>query len=246
MQTLIIIPTYNELDNIQKIVPAVLALDKQFSILVVDDGSPDGTANAVKVLQPVYPKHLHLLERTSKDGLGRAYIAGFKWALAHHYDAIVEMDADFSHQPRYLPDLIKALQNGADVALGSRYVAGGGTRNWSWLRKLISRTGSWYARTVLGLPLRDITGGFKAFKRRVLETIVLDEVGANGFAFQVEMNYRCYLAGFKITECPIIFIDREVGESKMGMNIIFEALLMVLKLRLQKKNLVAKGNKVIT
>ena len=235
MQTLIIIPTYNEYDNIQQIVPQVLDLDSNFNILVVDDGSPDGTADAVKALQKPYAKRLHLLQRTTKDGLGRAYIAGFQWALKHHYDAIVEMDADFSHQPRYLPDLIQVLQQGTDVALGSRYVPGGGTRNWSWLRKLISRGGSWYARTVLGLPLRDITGGFKAFKRQVLETIPLDQVGANGFAFQVEMNYRCHLAGFNITECPIIFIDREVGESKMGMSIIFEALLMVLKLRWQKK-----------
>ena len=237
MQTLIIIPTYDEYDNIQKIVPDILALDANFNILVVDDGSPDGTAQAVKALQQQYPKRLHLLERTAKDGLGRAYLAGFKWALQRDYDAIVEMDADFSHQPCYLSDLIQALHNGADVALGSRYVPGGGTRNWSWLRKLISRGGSWYARSILRLPLRDVTGGFKAFQRHVLETLPLDKVGANGFAFQVEMNYRCHLAGFKVVECPIIFIDREVGESKMGISIIIEALLMVIKLRINKKHL---------
>jgi len=235
MKTLIIIPTYNEYDTIQTIVPKVLALDANFSILVVDDGSPDGTANAVKQLQKNHIKRLHLIERNSKDGLGRAYITGFKWALAHNYDTMVEMDADFSHQPCYLPNLITALQSGADIALGSRYVSGGGTHNWSMLRKLISLGGSWYARTVLSLPLRDITGGFKAFKRQVLEAIPFDKVGANGFVFQVEMNYRCYLAGFQIVECPIIFIDREVGESKMSLSIIFEALLLILKLRWHKK-----------
>ena len=215
--------------------PTLLALPSKPSVLVVDDNSPDGTTAAVKTLQKTHPKHLHLLKRQHKDGLGRAYLAGFAWALERDYDIICEMDADFSHHPRYLTDLITALEQGADVAIGSRYVAGGGTRNWPWSRRLISRMGSWYAKTLLNLPINDTTGGFKAFKRKVLTSLSLDRVRATGYAFQVELSYRAHQAGFILQECPIVFTEREVGRSKMTIKILWEGFWLVLWMRFGRK-----------
>lgn len=199
--------------------------------LVVDDNSPDGTACLVEELAESYPGRVFLLQRPGKLGLGTAYLAGFRWALAHDYDLICEMDADFSHDPSRLPCLLDAASN-ADLALGSRYVAGGGTANWSRLRRLISRGGSFYARTVLGVPYHDLTGGFKCFRRRVLESLDLDSVHSTGYAFQIELTYRVHRAGFRVVEVPITFEERRAGKSKMSFRIMLEALVRVAQLRL--------------
>jgi dolichol-phosphate mannosyltransferase len=228
-RALVILPTYNERENIAALIPAVLD-DPRFDVLVVDDGSPDGTAAAVIAQGARFPGRVHLIERVGKLGLGTAYLTGFRWALAHDYDLIFEMDADFSHDPAMLPELAAAAER-ADVVLGSRYVPGGGTQNWSPLRRLISQGGSLYTRLILGLPYHDLTGGFKCFRRQVLETIDLDCVDSTGYAFQIEMTYRAVQAGFSVVEVPITFRERRAGQSKMGPGIVLEALARVWVLR---------------
>ncbi len=225
---LICIPTFNERENISSIVQEILTYP-DFDILIIDDNSPDGTGEVARLLSEKEPR-VHVLHRTGREGLGRAYIAGFKWALEQPYERIFEMDADFSHQPRYLPQLLEASME-ADVVLGSRYVRGGGTVNWGLLRKVISRGGSLYARTILNLPYTDLTGGFKCFRRQVLETIALDDIKTTGYAFQIEMTARAHAHGFRIKEVPIVFYDRIVGQSKMGLNIVVEAVWKVWLLR---------------
>jgi dolichol-phosphate mannosyltransferase len=228
---LICIPTYNERDNVEAIARAALAADRRVDVLVIDDNSPDGTGRIADRLAASEPR-LHVLHRPSKQGLGRAYLDGFRWALERGYELILEMDADFSHDPKYLPRFLDAAQAGVDLVLGSRYVDGGGTVNWGRVRKLVSQGGSLYARTVLGLDLRDLTGGFKCFRRRVLESIDLASVHSTGYAFQIELTYRAIKKGFKVIEIPIVFEDRRVGHSKMSWRIALEALAMVWKLRL--------------
>ena len=229
---LIIIPTYNERDNVEKLLELITQTDHEAHVLIVDDNSPDRTYEVIEgLMQAKYPGKLHLLKRAGKLGLGTAYIAGFKWALARDYDYIFEMDADFSHDPKYLPDFLTAIKT-HDLVLGSRYVPGGGVKNWGLVRKFISQGGSFYARTILGLPLRDLTGGFKCFRREVLAAIDLDNIKSNGYSFQIEMTYRASRKGFRIAETPIVFEDRQVGQSKMSRKIFFEAVLMVWRLRL--------------
>ena len=229
---LIIIPTYNESDNVEKLLDLISRTDPAAHVLIVDDNSPDRTYEIVeRLMQTSYPGRLFLLKRAGKLGLGTAYIAGFKWALARDYDYIFEMDADFSHDPKYLPAFLAAIQT-HDLVLGSRYVPGGGVKNWGLLRKFISRGGSLYARTILGLSLRDLTGGFKCFRREVLEAIDLDSIKSNGYSFQIEMTYRACCKGFRVFETPIVFEDRTAGKSKMSRKIFLEAVLMVWKLRL--------------
>jgi len=227
---LVVVPTYNEALNIERLVIEVLGQGPQFDVLVVDDGSPDRTGDLVAAMAALTPR-VQLIRRAGKLGLGSAYVAGFREGLRQGYRYLCEMDADFSHQPRYLPVLLAVAERAADVALGSRNVPGGRVENWSWVRKLISKGGSLYARTLLGMPVRDCTGGFKCFRASVLQQIDLDSIGANGYAFQVEMNYRCHQAGFRLHELPIIFPDRVAGQSKMSQQIVWEAAAMVLKLR---------------
>jgi len=237
-KTLIIIPTYNEMGNIDRILEAVFHELPGVQVLVVDDNSPDKTYDRVLELERThYTGNLFLLHRTAKEGLGRAYIAGFKWALEKGYEYIFEMDADFSHHPIYLPRFIEALENGADLAIGSRYIQGGGVKGWGLNRKIISKGGSTYAKVILGLPLNDLTGGYKCFKREVLESIGLDKVRSNGYSFQIELTYRTVLANYKVVEVPIIFEDREVGVSKMSKNIFVEALKMVWWMRKNRKKI---------
>ncbi|MBX3163900.1 MAG: polyprenol monophosphomannose synthase [Bacteroidetes bacterium] len=230
-KNLVIIPTFNEIENIDKMVRTVFSLPRNFDVLIVDDGSPDGTAAHVKKLQSEFGGKLHLEERTGKLGLGTAYIHGFKWALAQHYDFIFEMDCDFSHNPADLVRLLEACESGADVAVGSRYVKGGNVRNWDMKRILLSYFASWYVRLVLWIPVKDTTAGFKCYKRKVLESLELDNIKFMGYAFQIEMKYRAYKKGFKIVEVPITFIDRVLGVSKMSTKIFKEAFLGVLKMR---------------
>ena len=225
-----VVPTYNEALNIERLVIEVLGQGPQFDVLVVDDGSPDGTGDLVAAMAALTPR-VQLIRRAGKLGLGSAYVAGFREGLRQGYRYLCEMDADFSHQPRYLPVLLAVAERAADVALGSRNVPGGRVENWSWVRKLISKGGSLYARTLLGMPVRDCTGGFKCFRAGVLQQIDLDSIGSNGYAFQVEMNYRCHQAGFRLHELPITFPDRVAGQSKMSQQIVWEAAAMVLKLR---------------
>ncbi|MBX3040782.1 MAG: polyprenol monophosphomannose synthase [Bdellovibrionaceae bacterium] len=229
MKTLVIIPTYNERENISAIVPAALACGRPIEILVVDDNSPDGTAAVVIEMMNKDPR-IHLLSRPGKQGLGKAYLAGFDWGLARGYEALIEMDADFSHRPQDLPALIDGL-NGADFAVGSRYVEGGGTVNWGLLRKIISRGGGIYSRLILGYPLNDWTGGFNAWKRQVLEGIGLDTVMSNGYSFQIELKYKALKKKFRGVEVPILFEDRRVGQSKMSFKIVIEAFYRVWLLR---------------
>ncbi|MDR0965066.1 MAG: polyprenol monophosphomannose synthase [Myxococcales bacterium] len=231
---LVIIPTYNELENLEPITSAVLDSLPRADVLIVDDNSPDGTGEKAAALAARNPR-VHVLHREAKQGLGRAYLAGFDWALARPYRFIFEMDADFSHDPKRLPALIEAAEQGADLVLGSRYVQGGGTVNWGFSRQAISQCGSLYARTILGIPVRDLTGGFKCFRREVLEGIDLKTVQSVGYAFQVELTYRAIQRGFKVREIPILFEDRRVGQSKMSRKIFFEAATMVWKLRFAKK-----------
>lgn len=228
---LVIIPTYNELANIENIVRQVLAYD-WLHVLVVDDNSPDGTAQAVQKLQEEnFAYRLFLLKRAGKLGLGTAYLEGFRWALAREYQAIFEMDADFSHNPAYLPVFKKQIEKGADLVLGSRYISGGGVQDWGIGRRLISRGGSLYARTILGLSIQDLTGGFKCFRREVLEALELDKIKSNGYSFQIELTYKAAQKGFNIVEVPIIFEDRTLGKSKMSKKIFLEAVMMVWVLR---------------
>ncbi len=228
---LVIVPTYNERDNLEPLLRALLATDDRVDVLVVDDSSPDGTGEVADRLASGEPR-LQVLHRAKKEGLGRAYVAGFKVALERGYAYVLEMDADFSHAPRDVPRLLDAALAGADVALGSRRVAGGGTANWSLGRRAISAGGSLYARTILGVGVRDLTGGFKCFRRQVLETLALDEVRSSGYAFQVELTYRALRRGFRVVELPILFEDRRVGESKMSGRVFLEAAAMMWRLRL--------------
>lgn len=229
---LVIIPTYNEKENIQDIITHVLGLTPTFDVLVVDDGSPDGTATIVKNLMRSHAGRVHILERAGKLGLGTAYIAGFKWAIAQGYGHVFEMDADFSHDPNDLVRLYDACATGgADMSVGSRYVKGGRVKDWSWDRILLSFTASIYVRAVLWLGVRDTTAGFVCYRRHVLEALPLDEVKFVGYAFQIEMKYRVRLAGFRIAEVPITFVDRLKGVSKMNTSIFKEAFLGVLQMR---------------
>lgn len=231
---LVIIPTYNEKENVAAIITAVMNLPLAFHVLIIDDGSPDGTATIVKdMMQTTYNGRLHIIERAGKLGLGTAYITGFKWAIEHQYDYIFEMDADFSHNPDDLLKLYDACANqGADVAIGSRYVSGVNVVNWPMGRVLMSYFASKYVRFVLGINIHDTTAGFKCYRREVLETIELDKIRFKGYAFQIEMKYTAYKCGFTIKEVPIIFINRVLGTSKMSGGIFSEALLGVIKLKI--------------
>lgn len=231
MKTLIIIPTYNERDNIEKLLEEIYKYQPEVNILIVDDNSPDKTYQLVEELsENKYQDKLFLLKRAGKLGLGTAYIEGFKWALARDYAYVMEMDADFSHNPLYLQDFLREIKH-YDLVLGSRYVPGGGVKNWGVTRKFISRGGSIYSKTILGLPFNDLTGGYKCFRREVLEAINLDEIKSNGYSFQIEMTFRAYLKGFRIKETPIVFEDRTLGKSKMSKKIFLEAVVMVWRLR---------------
>ena len=232
MEKLVIIPTYNEKENIANILAAIFGLQQDFHVLVIDDSSPDGTAQIVKELQSKYPAQLFVEERTGKLGLGTAYIHGFKWALAKGYNYILEFDADFSHNPKDIPRLYDACKKaGADVAIGSRYVSEGGVINWPWDRIALSKGGSLYTRMITWMPVKDPTAGFVCYKREVLEAINLDAIAFVGYAFQIEMKFAAWKLGFKIVEVPIIFQDRTHGTSKMNKGIVKEGVLGVLKLR---------------
>ncbi|MBM64618.1 MAG: dolichyl-phosphate beta-D-mannosyltransferase [Myxococcales bacterium] len=225
---LVCMPTYNEMENIDQIIPAVLAA-APVDLLIIDDNSPDGTGDRVAEMAATEPR-LHLLAREGKGGLGPAYLAGFEWGLARDYDLLIEMDADFSHRPRYLPDMLATLE-AADVAVGSRWVPGGGVENWGLVRRMISRGGSLYARTLLGVRIRDLTAGFVGWRAEVLRQLDLSSVAAKGYVFQIEMKYRALSAGFQVKEFPIVFPDRVAGESKMSSGIVVEAMMSVWGLR---------------
>ncbi len=232
--SLVIIPTYNEKENAENIIRAVFELDVDFNILIVDDGSPDGTADIVKNLQKEFPERLFIEERTGKQGLGTAYIHGFKWALERDYSYVFEMDADFSHNPKDLPRLRQACVEGGDVAVGSRYCKGGKVKNWPFLRWLMSYGASLYVRTILWINTKDTTAGFKCYRREVLQAIDMSQIKFVGYAFQIEMKYTAKRLGFNVVEVPITFIDREFGESKMSMSIFKEAFWGVWKMRRKK------------
>ncbi len=233
----IVLPTYNERDNLRHALERIREVadgnDLPLHTLIVDDNSPDGTGELADRLAGEYPD-VEVLHRSGKEGLGKAYIAGFRHALAGGADLLFEMDADLSHDASYLPHFVRLIEQGADVVLGSRYVRGGGVENWTLSRRVISRGGCLYAQTILGLPYRDLTGGFKCFRRDVLEAIDLDAVDARGYGFQIEMTYRAHKLGFKVVELPITFVDRQVGESKMSNDIVVEAMLGVWRLRLDR------------
>jgi dolichol-phosphate mannosyltransferase len=231
---IVIIPTYNEIENIERIIHAVFQLPSSFHVLIVDDNSPDGTFNKVAELQKQYPEKLFLEVRTKKSGLGTAYVHGFKWALSHNYQYIYEMDADFSHNPNDLEKLYLACQNGADVAIGSRYSKGVNVVNWPLNRVLMSYFASVYVKFITGMQIHDATAGFICYKRNVLETINIDKIKFVGYAFQIEMKYRAFVNKFNIEEVPIIFTDRTLGESKMSGAIIREAVIGVIMLRIRK------------
>lgn len=231
MKTLVIIPTYNELDNIQKLIPDILEMHPDFNILVVDDGSPDGTGNFVKELS-FKDDRIKLLERGKKMGLGTAYVAGFKYMLSNGYDFAIQMDADYSHDPKELKNFIDAARDN-DLIIGSRYISGVNVVNWPLRRLLLSYFANIYSRTITGIPVKDCTGGFKCFRRSVLESINLEKIKSNGYSFQIEMNYKAWKNGFKLLEIPIIFVDRIFGHSKMSKSIVYEAVFMVWKLRLK-------------
>ena len=229
---LVIIPTYNEKENVEDIIRSVFCQGEHFHILIIDDGSPDGTASVVKTLQQEFSDSLFLIERAGKLGLGTAYITGFKWAIENGYEYVFEMDADFSHNPNDLPRLYEACAvRGGDVAIGSRYVSGVNVVNWPMGRVLMSYFASKYVRIVTGLPIHDTTAGFKCYRRQVLETIDLDHIRFKGYAFQIEMKFTAYKCGFKIIEVPVIFINRELGTSKMNSSIFGEAVFGVIKLK---------------
>lgn len=228
-KTLIVVPTYNEKENLPLLAARVFEVVPQVEMLVVDDNSPDGTGALADELAAKDPR-IHVLHREQKQGLGRAYVAGFKWAIQHGYDLVFEMDCDFSHRPEHLPEFLEAVQD-ADLVLGSRYVKGGGTRDWGLSRKIISGGGNLYARTVLGLPYKDLTGGFKCFRRKVLEALDLDNLMSFGYCFQIELTCRTHRKGFRIREIPIVFPDRTRGQSKMSGKIFKEAFFTVWKLR---------------
>jgi dolichol-phosphate mannosyltransferase len=228
---LVCVPTYNERENLPQIVPRILATDPRLDVLVIDDGSPDGTGQLADGMAAREPR-VHVLHRTAKQGLGRAYLAGFAWALERDYAWVMEMDADFSHDPKYLLDLLTAVEQ-ADLVLGSRYARGVNVINWPMSRLLLSWFANKYVRWITGLPLTDATGGFKCFRREVLEALRLDRVRSNGYAFQIEMSFRAWKQGFRLAEIPIVFVDRVEGESKMNQRIVREAVWMVWWLRIQ-------------
>lgn len=230
-RALIIIPTYNEIENIPELIPRILAQDSSFDVLIVDDNSPDGTAALVRKMQK-HNKRIHLLERPGKMGLGTAYVAGFKFALAHAYQFVFEMDADFSHDPEALTVLLKKTDD-HDLVIGSRYVSGVNVVNWPMQRLLLSYFANVYTRLITRMPVRDATGGFKCYRRKVLESIDLDSLKSNGYAFQIEINFLTWHKGFRVCEVPIVFVDRRVGISKMSKNIILEAAWMVWKLKIK-------------
>ncbi len=234
--SIVIIPTYNEKENVEAIIRAVTGQEKPFDVLIIDDGSPDGTASIVRsLMQDEMKECLHLIEREGKLGLGTAYIRGFQWALENGYEYIFEMDADFSHNPADLPRLYKACaEEGYDVAVGSRYISGVNVVNWPMGRVLMSYYASAYVRTILGISLRDTTAGFVCYRRKVLETMKLDRIRFKGYAFQIEMKYTALRLGFRIKEVPVIFVNRELGTSKMSGGIFSEALIGVIRLRLGK------------
>lgn len=231
LRALVVVPTYNERENLPQIVPAILATDPRLDVLVVDDGSPDGTGALADAMAAADPR-VHVLHRTAKQGLGRAYLAGFAWALERGYAWIFEMDADFSHDPKYLVGFLEKVQD-ADLVLGSRYATGVNVINWPMSRLLLSWFANKYVRWVTGLPLTDATGGFKCFRREVLASIPLDRVRSNGYAFQIEMSFRAWKKGYRLAELPIVFVDRVEGQSKMNQRIVREAVWMVWFLRWQ-------------
>lgn len=233
-ETLVIIPTYNEANNISELIRRVLEQDEHIDLLIIDDGSPDGTANLVKEAQKMHEDRIHLIERSGKQGLGTAYVRGFKFALEHEYSFICEMDADFSHDPSDLPKLINKVKTGeADVAIGSRYANGISIVNWPLSRLILSYSANLYARFITGLPILDTTAGFKCIRRKVLETISVDNIRSNGYAFQIELHFRAWQAGFTLKEVAIIFKEREEGVSKMSKGIVWEAIWRVWKLKIQ-------------
>ncbi len=227
--TVICLPTYNERENLAQMVAAVHEVVPEVHILVIDDGSPDGTGALADEIAG-RDDRVHVLHRTAKQGLGRAYVAGFRWALERDYDRIMQMDCDFSHQPKYLPAMLDASLR-HDVVLGCRYMPGGGTEGWSWHRRFLSKGGNTYARTILGLPYRDLTGGFKCWNRKALGSLPLDAIESNGYVFQIEMTWRAVRSGFSVGEVAIVFPDRVAGESKMSGGIVTEAMVNVWKLR---------------
>lgn len=229
MKKLVIIPTYNEIDNIQLLLPTLMNLSENFDVLVVDDSSPDGTADFVQQFSLQQPR-VHLLKRSEKSGLGRAYIAGFKWGIENKFDAVVEMDADFSHAPEDLVKILKQL-DASPVVIGSRYVPGGKTVNWGIIRKIISRGGGIYSRMILGFPVQDWTGGFNGWHVQVFKDIDLDSVKSNGYSFQIELKYKAQKKGYPVVEVPITFEDRRVGQSKMSLKIVLEAFYRVWLIR---------------
>ena len=231
MKTLIIIPTYNELENLPKLLPAVLSKDNSINVLIVDDNSPDGTAAFVES-EMKNNDRIHLLKRSSKQGLGTAYIAGFKYALENGFDLIFEMDADFSHDPNEIPKFLEEIKN-SDLVLGSRYITGVNVINWPMRRLLLSWFANLYTRAITGMSVHDATGGYKCFRKEVLQAIDLDKVTSNGYAFQIEMTFKAWKKGFRVKEIPIIFVDRVKGKSKMSKKIVREAVTMVWKLRLK-------------
>jgi dolichol-phosphate mannosyltransferase len=231
-KALIVVPTYNERENVADIAARLLATVRDTDVLFVDDNSPDGTGVLLDEMSADEPR-IHVMHRAGKLGLGTAYIAGFRWGLARDYTYLFEFDADGSHDPKYLPHMLALAEGGADVVVGSRNVPGGGTVNWGIGRKLLSRGGSFYARTILGIDVRDVTAGFICWRRRVLESLDLDRIDSNGYSFQIEMKYRALQKGFKVVETPIVFVDRRVGQSKMSRAIVAEALLKVWALRLR-------------
>ncbi|RPI01269.1 MAG: polyprenol monophosphomannose synthase [Ignavibacteriae bacterium] len=228
-QSLIIIPTYNEADNVSKIIPEVLAQNEGFSVLIVDDNSPDGTAGLVKEMQKTNSR-VHLIERPNKMGLGTAYVAGFRYALSHGFDFVFEMDADFSHDPHMLTTLLEKTEE-ADLIIGSRYISGVNVVNWPLRRLILSYSANLYTRIITGLPVKDATAGFKCYRRAVLESFDLDSIKSNGYSFQIETNYLAWKHGFRVCEVPIVFTDRREGVSKMSKHIVYEAAWMVWKLK---------------
>lgn len=232
--SLVIIPTYNEIENVEQMTRTVMSLSKDFHVLFVDDNSPDGTADVIRALQTEFNGRIYLEQRSGKLGLGTAYIHGFKWAIAHKYDFIFEMDCDFSHNPDDLIRLYEACFNGADLSIGSRYCKGGKVSNWPWDRILMSYFASVYVRLILWISIKDTTAGFKCYRRKVLETIHLDGVTFKGYAFQICMKYAAVKHGFKVVEVPITFIDRQYGNSKMSTGIFKEAFFGVWKMRKMK------------
>lgn len=231
MKKLVIIPTYNEIENLKNLFPALMSLSEHFDVLIVDDSSPDGTGAFVQE-EMKKNQRIHLLSRPQKQGLGKAYIAGFKWGIAEGYDVLTEMDADFSHRPEDLNAILKKIET-TDVVVGSRYVPGGRTVNWGLIRKIISRGGGIYSRMILGYPLQDWTGGFNSWKKEVLQKIGLDTIQSNGYSFQIELKYKALKNGFQVVEHPIVFEDRRVGQSKMSLKIVLEAFYKVWKIRFQ-------------